>query len=235
MAISVDRVYQTVLMLANSDIRGNVKPLHLRLAIYDVSNEIYEEYITDISRATNRENRGLINSGLENLPDRIREKLQYFLVEDTALTYASGVFTLPENHRYSDLPMYLEAEIELCKSKKHFNLIKNDADAKPTVAVPIGLRVGNALKVAPSTIVSGVTLSYLRNPLIPNWTFTMVNGAEVFNPSINGFQDIDLHPAEENNVVMRTLNRFGANLKENDIIAYTQNKEAQDFNQDNAT
>jgi len=233
--ISVDRIYQTLLFFANSDIRGNVKPLELRLALYNTVNEIIEEYFTDISRATNRENRGLINSGLENLPDRIREKLQYFLVEDASLTYASGVFALPANHRYSDLPLYLDAEIELCKNRRHFDLVKNDADAKPTVAVPIGLRVGNTLKVAPSTITSGVTLTYLRNPLIPNWTFTMVDGAEVFNPSINGFQDIDIHPGEENNIVIRTLQSFGINLKENDLVAYTQNKQGQDFNQDNAT
>lgn len=232
--ISVDRVYKTVLMLANSDIRGNVKPFELRLALYDVCGEIYEGYFSEIVRMTNRENRGLINSGLENIPDRIREKLQYFLVEDADLTYNSGLFEFPEDHRYSDTAIYDGAEIEFCKNRRHFDLVKNDADAKPTLAYPIGLRVGAAIKVAPSTITTGVTLTYLRNQLIPNWTFTMVGGAELFDPSINGFQDIDLHPAEENKVVMLTLNRFGMNLKENDVIAYTQGKQAQDFNQDNA-
>lgn len=234
MSISVDRIYQTVLMLANSDIRGNVKPRDLRLALYDVVGEIYEEYFTDLSRATNRQNRGLINSGLENLPDRIREKLQYYLVEDAPLTYASNVFSLPADHRYSDAAIYNDQEIEFCKNRGHFNLVKNDADAKPSTAYPIGLRVGNTIKVAPATITSGVTLTYLRNQLMPNWTFTMVDGAEVFNSSINGFQDIDMHPGEENNIVIRTLNRFGINLKENDLIGITQNKTAQEFNQDNA-
>lgn len=233
--ISVDKIYQTLLFFANSDIRGNVKPLELRLALNFTVNEIIEEYFTDISRATNRENRGLINSGLENLPDRIREKLQYFLVEDAALTYAGGAFTLPANHRYSDSAQYAGSDIEFCKNRRHFDLVKNDADAKPSFAYPVGLRVGTTLKVAPSTITSGVTLTYLRNPLIANWTFTVINGAEVFNPAINGFQDIDIHPGEEKNIIIRTLSSFGINLKENDLVAYTQNKQGQEFNQDNAT
>jgi hypothetical protein len=40
--ISVDRVYKTVLTLANSDIRGNVTPSELKLVLNDVVNEVYE-------------------------------------------------------------------------------------------------------------------------------------------------------------------------------------------------
>lgn len=234
MSISVDRVYKTVLMLANSDIRGNVKPEHYRLAINNVVNEIYEEYISDIIRATNRENRGLINSGLENVPDRIREKLLHFLVDDITLTYNADHFELPDDHRYSDSAYYNDSEIEFCKNRRHFNIVQNDADAKPTVAYPVGLRVGDTIKVAPTTILSGVTMSYLRNPVMANWTFTMINGAEVFNPSANDFRDIDMHPGEESNIILRTLNNFGVNLKENDLVNITQGKINQDFNQDNA-
>ena len=52
--ISVDLVYKTVLMFANSDIRGNVKPTDLRLALYDVVNEIVEEYFYEVNRMLNR-------------------------------------------------------------------------------------------------------------------------------------------------------------------------------------
>jgi hypothetical protein len=43
--ISVDRVYKTVLTLANSDIRGNVTPSELKLVLNDVVNEVYEGYL----------------------------------------------------------------------------------------------------------------------------------------------------------------------------------------------
>lgn len=238
--ISVDRVYKTLLFLANSDIRGNVKPSDLRLALYDVTNEIVEEYFFEVNRMLNRENRGLINGGLENIPERIREKILHFLVEDAALTYSAPYFNLPANLRYIDTVNFEDADdvlhqVDFCKSKREFQLVSNYVDTTPTETYPIGLRVGERIKIAPATIVNNVTISYLRNPLIPNWTFTIVDGVEIFNPSSVSFQDIDLHPSEEHNVVMRTLNRFGINLKEQDIAAMTINQDAQEFNQSNAS
>lgn len=234
--ISVDRVYKTVLMFANSDIRGNVKPTDLRLALYDVVNEIVEEYFYEVNRMLNRENRGLINGGFENIPDRIREKILYFLKEDVALNYAAPYFELPTDLRYIDSVFYQDNnEVEFCKHNKEFKLLLNYADTLPTNTNPIGLRIGNKIKVAPTTIVDEVTISYLRNPLIPNWTYTVVGGAELFNPSAPDFQDIDLHPSEENRVVLATLKRFGVNLKETDLTQMTAAREQIDFNQDNAS
>lgn len=234
--VSIDRVYKTVLMFANSDIRGNVKPTDLRLALYDVVNEIVEEYFYEVNRMLNRENRGLINGGFENIPDRIREKILYFLKEDVVLNYAAPYFELPADLRYIDSVFYQENnEVEFCKHNKEFKLLLNYADTLPTNTNPIGLRIGNKIKVAPTTIVDEVTISYLRNPLIPNWTYTVVGGAELFNPSAPDFQDIDLHPSEENRVVLATLKRFGVNLKETDLTQMTAAREQIDFNQDNAS
>ena len=234
--ISVDRIYKTVLMFANSDIRGNVKPTDLRLALYDVANEIVEEYFYEVNRMLNRENRGLINGGFENIPDRIREKILYFLKEDVVLNYAAPYFELPADLRHIDSVFYQENnEVEFCKHNKEFKLLLNYTDTLPTNTNPIGLRIGDKIKVAPTTIVDEVTISYLRNPLIPNWTYTVVGGAELFNPSAPDFQDIDLHPSEENRVVLATLKRFGVNLKETDLTQMTAAREQIDFNQDNAS
>ena len=116
--IAIDRVYKTLLTLSNSDIRGNVKPTDLRLALYDTVNEIYEGYFYEVNRMLNRENRGLINGGLENLPDRIREKILHFLVEDICLVYEHPYFILPTNLRYIDSVFYRNInEVEFCNTK----------------------------------------------------------------------------------------------------------------------
>jgi hypothetical protein len=234
--ISIDRLYKTLLTFTNSDIRGNVKPTDLRLALYDVINEIVEGYFYEVNRMINRENRGLVNGGFENLPDRIREKILYFLKEDVTLTYAAPYFNLPNDLRYIDSVFYRSnREVEFCKNNKDFNLLLNYEDTLPTEKTPIGLRVGNQIKIAPTSIDTYVTISYLRNPLIPNWTYIVVDGAELFNPSAPDFQDIDLHPSEENKVILMTLQRFGINLKETDLIQVTASKENSEFNQENAS
>ena len=233
--ISVDRVYKTVLTFTNSDIRGNVKPTDFKLAVNDAINEIVEEYFYEINRLLNRQNRGLISGGLENIPERIREKILHFLVENVELNYTDPYFELPSDLRYIDTVFFSNASIEFCKNNKEFNLLSNYEDTKPTETFPIGIQIGNKIKIAPSTIDSDVTISYLRKPLIANWTYTVISGTELFNPSVSDFQDIDLHPSEENKVVLLTLKRFGVNLKEQDLTQMTSAKEQVNFNQDNAS
>lgn len=231
--VSVDRVYQTVAMLLNTDGRGNVTPRERRLAIYDSVNEIYENYFAEINRLLNRQNRGLMGGGLENMPDRFMEKLQHFLIEDTVLVYSAPYWLLPADHRFTDVVTCDGKEVEFYKNNREFKIVSNYADTAPTATYPIGLKMGETIKIAPSTAESVVNITYLRNQVMPNWTYTVINNTEVFNPDAIDFKDIDLHASEENNVVIKTLFRFGVNLKEQDVVAITQNKSIQEFNQDN--
>lgn len=223
-------------MLANSDIRGNVKPTDTRLAVNDVVNEIAEEYPYELYRLINRQNNGLGASGNENLPDMVREKIAHFLKEDVPMTYTVPFFNAPGDLRYYKSVWVQDINnVEFCKNSDEFKLISNYKDTLPTVKHPIGLLVGNKVKIAPATVISNVTVSYLRKPLIANWTYNVINGSELFNPSASDFQDIDLHPSEQNNVIMRTLKRFGINLKEEDLYTATTNEETKDFQTDNAS
>lgn len=231
--ISVDLVYKTVLTLVNSEIRGNVTPSEFKLLANDVVNEIYEEYLPEVVKLTNRHNKGLMNGGLEHLPDRLREKIYYFLKE-SALTYSNSLFTIPSDCRYIDTVYYLTNEIEPCKSMKEFNIVSACVDTSPTFKYPIYIKIGNSLKVAPATINTNVTAAYLRNPVIANWTYVVINGTEIFNPSAGDFADIDLHSSELTSVIHRILLRFGINLKEQDIQIAVQNKDQQDFQQKNS-
>ncbi|QRE03513.1 hypothetical protein [Flavobacterium psychrophilum] len=226
--ISIDRVYKTILTLANSDIRGNVTPSELKLLLNDVVNEIYEEYPFELSRQVNRQNKGLVNGGSENTADMIREKMNHFL-QNAPLVFVTTLFQLPTNLRHIDSIWYNNTEIEKSKNIKEFKLI----DAK--IDYPVYLQQGTTIQVLPNTINSNVSISYKRKPLIANWTYVVIGGAEIFNPSSDDFQDIDLHPSEENNVILRTLFRFGINLKEKDLQEVTENKEIKDYQQDNAS
>jgi len=227
--ISIDRVYKTVLTYVNSDIRGNVTPAELKLAVNDSVQEIYEEYIIELNRFLNRENRGLIGGGIENMPDRIREKLQHFSTTAT-LTYSAPNFALPANYRYIDMVYTNLGRVEIMKNSKEFRTILSFSHTAPTLTRPIALQQGTNLKILPTTIVSNVSIDYLRNPLLANWTYNVVSGAEIYNPSANDHQDVDLHPSEENNLIIRVAQRFGVNLKETDLQASTTSEKTQDSN-----
>ena len=229
----IDRVYQTVKMLANTEVRGNFKPSDFDKALYLVMLEKIQEYPFELNRALNRQNRGLIGNGLENMPDDIYEKMQHYSVE-APLTYARGLFSLPTDVRDIDTILYLDQhEIDLCKNAAQFNHINNFKHTAPTITHPIGLRIGSKIKVKPSTIQDNVKLHYLRQPLVPKWTYVIVNNTELFNPSAPDFQDIDMHPSEEDDIVNRICIKMGINLKERDLEESAVRKESEKFNQEN--
>jgi len=229
----IDRVYQTVKMLANTEVRGNFKPADFDKALYLVILEKFQDYPFDLNRALNRQNRGLIGNGLENMPDDILEKMQHYST-DAILDFNGGKFTIPADVRDIDAVMYLDKnEVVLAKNTAQFNHIANFKHTAPTIDYPIGLRAGNKIKVLPATIIDNVTLYYLRNPLIPKWTYVMLDDVEMFNPSAGDFQDIDMHPSEEDDIVTRVCIKMGINLKEPDLEASATRKESEKFNQEN--
>lgn len=220
----IDRVKRTVETILNTDNRGNFKPEDFNTILGHVMNEIIENWLSEVNRLVNRENRGLVNSGLENLPDRIREKLLLYLSEAT-IPVDGSTFPLPSDLRYFD-SVYdsNDTEIEMCKNMREFKQLKNFIHTAPTTSYPIGIKKGDLLEVLPTTIVS-ITLAYLRQPAIPKWTYTIVDGVELFNPSAVDFQDIDMHIGEEENIIRRVLLHFGINLKEDDIQRALQQQE----------
>lgn len=225
----IDRIKQTVEAYLNTDQRGNFTPTKYELILNNSVNDCYEDLLDAVNRAINRQNRGLINGGLDNIPDKIRERIQYYLKTAT-LTYVDPYFTLPADMRYFDIPLYNDEEIQLCKSRKDFTILSK---SNPTLEYPIGLKEADKLSVLPTTINSGVTVSYLRNPLFATWTYTSIGDVEAFNPSDGNFVDVDIHPSEFTNLVIRVLQGFGVRLKEEDIQKITQSEKILEFNQEN--
>lgn len=201
--------------------------------ILDSANEIYEEYFPEVTRIINRANRGLTGTGVENLTGKMREKMLYFLVDEEELEYESGYFLIPETVRYIESAYYRTREIELCKSNQEYRAIINNVDAAPSLSYPVGLQVGERIKVSPLTIDADVTLTYLRKPIPANWAYIIVGNNPQVNPDATDYRDIDLHPSEENNMVMKVLRRMGINLKDQELLNYTMQQENIDFNQDN--
>jgi len=157
----------------------------------------------------------------------------YFSTEAT-LIYSIDKFVIPADCRDIDTLLYLNKnEIVLSKNTNAFNHIANFKHTAPTTSYPIGLRMGNKIKVLPATIIADVKLYYLRNPLIPKWTYVVLDGVEIFNPSAGDFQDIDMHPSEEDDIITRVCIKMGINLKEPDLEASAIRKESEEFNQQN--
>lgn len=225
----IDRIFNTVKYFVNTDGRGNFTPEKFDTFLHNKVLEKFEDNFFQVNQMLNRQNRGLINGGLENIPDKIRECIEHYITPEVALVYNAPYFTLPADLHYFDTVTYNGAIIDLCKSNKEFKIVES---SNPTIEYPIGLKQGNTLKVAPSTIVDSVMMSYLRQPIRAKWTYQDIGGVEVFDSGAGDFQDVDAHPSTEVDLTIQVLEAFGVNLKEQDLQAYTQREQATEFNQE---
>ena len=224
--------------------RGNFTPTKFELALHDAIQNRNEEYFYDLNRLITKENRGFISYGLSNIPDKFSEKILHYLEEAVNLTISNNRLTIPSDSRYldeielkynsSDDPRVVVnkiSDIEFCNNRREFNIQKGFA----TKQYPIYLMIGNEILIAPSEDADTVNLTYLRKIKYPKWTYTEVNGVELFNPNASDFQDADIHASEEDEMVMRVLKSFGVNLKEAELQAFTMQEENTEFNQENAS
>lgn len=226
----IDRINQKVKSFLNTDGVGNYSPTDFNLFLHDAIQNRNEEYFFEVNRMQTRANKGLIHSDLENVPDRIREKIAYYIVPDISLDGGAGTYSLPTDLRYIDEIESDGNELEFCKSQREFKLLQSMA----TNDFPIYTITGSSVKIAPATL-PPPTVSYIRKAKFPKWTYNIIQGQEVFNPSAPDFQDADIHPSEEDEMVRRILLAFGVNLKEPQVQQFGQTEEQQEFRQENAS
>lgn len=241
----INRIYSLVLFISNNELRGNVTPSDYNLALYNAIIEVYEEYFFELNRAITRKNKGLVNNDFADLPEYYREKIKHFLSDgtiekaivelpsDTPITTTPEYYyPLPSDLRYLDAIFYKGNELEPVSNSRQFLLAKKIGSIVDS-EYPIYLLKGREIDFLPTDLSEKFDIWYLRNPLRPNWTYNVVNGVEVFNPDADDFQDVDIHPSEEGNLIMRVLLKMGINLKEQDLANYIMSQENQQFQKEN--
>ena len=118
------------------------------------------------------------------------------------VTYQLGALNTQELERVTRSELY------------HLNSSKL---TKPSTVYPVYLYENKNLLVYPTTIVSGISVDYIRKPLEPLWNFSPgANGQYVFNSgtSIN----FELHDAEQTELILKILLYAGIVIKSPEIV-----------------
>tara|TARA_B110000091_G_scaffold183025_1_gene201456 strand:+ start:215 stop:1393 length:1179 start_codon:yes stop_codon:yes gene_type:complete len=98
---------------------------------------------------------------------------------------------------------------------------------KPSTTYPVYLYENNRIIVYPTIIQSGISASYIKKPLDPVWNFTL-GGSQQYVYDGNGSTDFELHPAEQTEVVLKTLLYAGVVIKDPQIIQIAAQQVAQE-------
>ena len=166
----------------------------------------------------------------------LSEKVNLFY-KKASLTKLNGVFSLPSDlYRLGVVSVNdVVADQSSHDEIKYINLSPLTA---PVSTQPVYTLMGDSVELYPSTVSTGVKLEYLKKPIRPKWGYVL-NGTipyydpTVFDPATDSYDvvaksyNFDLHPSEENNLVVNILNYAGVVIKQADVAGFAQGKEQQ--------
>jgi hypothetical protein len=235
----INNVRNTVLTILSKDNRGYLTPAEFNLLADQAQKEIFENYFYQYSIALSKQNNRLHGSGYSNIPKRMAEVIDLFMVPGEALvyddtTYATPIFELPaefyklENVIYNDV-----TEVDYV-TKQEARMLNSAKLTRPNITFPIYTIDEEGIRVYPDVIDDFITADYIRYPKAPKWTWVSLSGGEpLFNQSALDYQDFELPLSDENNLIIKILQYAGLTIREADIVQAAKSEEIQDKQEKN--
>ena len=228
MAISVDTVYKTVLLILNKEQRGYMTPDEFDKIGQQVQLEIFEKYFEDLNQIVRAPQ---TDADYADRLSYLEEKLSVFenLAVDNSVTSGTISLTNLNVHRLNTVT-YNNIELQKLGRKEYYNII-NSPLTKPTKSYPVYLQEGNSLKIQPVDI-GLVDISYISKPSNINWAFIVDPNLDIFVYDDNEATAFDLHSSEQVEVILRILAYAGIVIRDPQIVqAATAQVQQQNINE----
>jgi hypothetical protein len=221
MAVDVNTVYRTVLLIINKEQRGYLTPDEFNRTAAQVQLEIFNEYFEELNQQL-RVPRN--DSEYAERVKNLEEKIAIFQ-EDGDCIYSStpGIFSLPiqtspaEFYKLGTVIYKNEKEVQYVQPNELLEINLSPL-TKPSQYWPIYTYKDFKIKVYPNTITSDISCTYLRKPLNPVWNFTSTPPTYQYTYNPVGSQDFELHPTEQVNIITRILLYSGIIIKDPQIV-----------------
>ena len=244
MAINVNTVYQTVLLIINKEQRGYITPDEFNKTATQVQLDTFEQYFDDLNQQLR------VPQADFDYSDRqmnIDENMSIFKAIGNCLpklnnnVVVPGAFNLPtidlntgDAVVYNDNPSANEVSfyrlgtivynpvtgdpVELQRLQRtDFYNIQYSPLTKSTKSFPTYLYENNTLFIRPIDITSSIEASFIRKPRNVIWDYGIgAQGQYIYSSS--GSQDFELNSSEQVNVVLKILQYSGIVIRDPQII-----------------
>jgi hypothetical protein len=193
MAINVNEVYKTTLLILNKEQRGYVTPNEFNKIATQVQLQVFENYAEELNQQLR------IPQADADYSDRVMntdEKLSIFksfgdATYDNVVTPTTPYYTLPSDLYRLGTVVYTglnNSEVELQRLQRHdfYNIQKSLLTAS-TKYFPTYLYENERIYVKPDSINSRVSVNYLRKPTDPRWGYSVGTlGQYIYDPTVYG-------------------------------------------------
>jgi hypothetical protein len=232
--VSIDRVYQKVLALANKEQRGYITPQEFNLFADHAQMEIFEQYFYDLNQFKRLPGN---NHEYSDIVSIIKDKISQFevwAIQDniTVLNEYGDVNledNIPDSYRLGEV----SRESIVCEqlSPKEYSLRSRSSLTKPSNSRPVFIKYNNGydrIKIYPHPVNSDgtpitvldpqsprVRADYTRKPTKPNWAYVVINNKPLYNAT--SAVDFELHASEEAELVYRILSLAGVAIEKTQL------------------
>ena len=216
MAINVDTVYKTVLLILNQQQRGYMTPDEFNKVATQVQLNIFERYEDDLNQMYRAPQN---DTEYANRVKNIEENLQFFQ-RTGATTYVGPHFTLTPTDIYRlGSVFYQGTELTQYAQRNEITQLLLSPLTQPSTSFPIYLYENDLLYVYPTTIIvsTDITISYLKTPADVVWGYG-VGTLGQFEYSAGTSTNIELNISEQTNVITRILAYAGIIINDPTII-----------------
>jgi len=220
--VSINDVRETVLAICNKNNYGYISPDDFNLYAKQAQLEVFDSYMDIYNKYLNMQKQHMSGDDVADLAARAKESVEAFITGAT-LNYvapSAGLsnFEIPSNSYYIINVQYGTTtfiDVEKVKYTDVFRLINSNLTA-PTEANPVYVQGEANIGVAPSSIISDISVFYVRYPLDPLWDYvTLTNGEPMYNAA--GSQDFEVHKEDEPTLVNKILEKAGLSIREVEV------------------
>ena len=215
MAINVNTVYKTVLLILNQQQRGYMTPDEFNKVATQVQLNIFEKYEDDLNQQYRLPQN---DTEYANRVENIEKKLQFF--QRTGTTAGTNPFTLVPTDVYRlGSVFYKDTELTQYAQRNELKQILLSPLTQPTTNFPIYLYENDKLYVYPTSIKTpaDVNFSYLKTPADVVWGYGVGTlGQFEYNQAAS--TNFELSVSEQSNVITRVLAYAGVIINDPTII-----------------
>jgi len=232
MAINVNTVYQTVLLILNKEQRGYITPDEFNKIATQVQLQIFQKYFEDLNQASR------VPQNDMDYADRvlgIDEKISLFRrtrIVATSNDIGSDVYRLGTvTFRPETLGKVGDAvELQRVQRNEYYNITKSPL-TKPTEQFPVYLFQNNEILARPTTI-NSVDIDFVIRPSDVVWGFTKDQNTQILVYNSNNSTNFQLDQTEQTEVILRILAYAGIVIRDPQIVqAASQAVQAENINE----
>jgi hypothetical protein len=244
MAISVDDVYKTVLLILNKEQRGYITPAEFNKLATQVQLEIFENYF----QYENKQYR--IPDNESEYSDRYKnvdEKIAIFKETSSSSTSPVTIASQTGSNEFYKLGTVIyNNNTEVQKVQPNDLLYVNNSPlTAPTSKYPVYTLANGVITTSPQL---NVNFTYLRKPANVVWSYWIDNntGGYIYNDNgpqppgttgpfpASGSQDFELHKTEQTELVIKILMYSGVIIRDPQIVQTAAGMDQQETAQENS-